>query len=261
MPRNAVGTDRVTSFFRRLRARKILAALIIIGTITISVATVTDSAQKLATFFGNLLQNEKQRSLAELEKRKIDVNAPSLIQSADNGDTETVVLLLRAGISPTAKNTQGWTALHWAAMRGHTATAQALIEAQADVNAKDGAGQTPLMEAAAYCHDESVSLLIRGGASLRDPSSATALFWSAQSGCEGTVKRLIDAGMSVNQKQELGWTPLMAACERGHLNVVQTLLSAGADRSISNADGKTALALAQDNGHSDIAAVLQQPGS
>ena len=261
MPKRAVETDRVTSFFSRLRGTKILAALIIIGIITISVATFTDSAQKLATFFGNLMQNEKQRSLAELEKRKVEVNALSLIKSANNGDTETVILLLRAGISPTVKDTQGWTALHWAAMRGYTATAQALIEAHADVNAKDGAGQTPLMEAAAYCRDESVSLLIRSGANLRDPSSATALFWSAQSGCEETVKRLIAAGMSVHDKQELGWTPLMAACERGHLKVVQTLLNAGADRSLSNADGKTALALAQDNGHSDIAAVLQQHGS
>jgi ankyrin repeat protein len=43
-----------------------------------------------------------------------------------------------------AKDTYGWTPLHWAAYKGYLEVAKVLLAHSADVNAKDKDGKTPL---------------------------------------------------------------------------------------------------------------------
>ena len=53
------------------------------------------------------------------------------------------------------------------------------------------------------------------------------------------VERLIQAGGEVNEKNEIGWTPLHQASGSGHVEVITALLAAGADKTIKDKDGET----------------------
>jgi len=55
--------------------------------------------------------------------------------AAKTGDTETVRLLIAQGANVNAKDSLGWTPLHWATMNDHVETARLLIEKGANVNA------------------------------------------------------------------------------------------------------------------------------
>ena len=58
------------------------------------------------------------------------------------------------------------------------------------------------------------------------------------------VRRYIQNGYNVNEKDSLGWTPLMWAVSEGHLKIVKELVRAGADVDLRNLNGRTALHLA-----------------
>ena len=53
------------------------------------------------------------------------------------------------------------------------------------------------------------------------------------------VKKLIQAGGDVNEKDVVGATPLHWASHYGHVEVITALLAAGADKTIKDEDGKT----------------------
>ncbi|XP_041932384.1 transient receptor potential cation channel, subfamily N, member 1 [Alosa sapidissima] len=62
--------------------------------------------------------------------------------------------------------------------------------------------------------------------------------------------------MAVNKHAKNGWSPLLLAAERGHLEVVRILLQNHARVDVFDEDGKAALHLAAENGHEDIADLL-----
>ena len=65
-----------------------------------------------------------------------------------------------------ARNAEGATALHDAALGGHTAAAALLLEKGAEIDARDGArGATPLFLAASWGRREMVEFLLERGAS------------------------------------------------------------------------------------------------
>ncbi len=152
---------------------------------------------------------EEARRKAEEEHRKSEeartqlgqmgrsYSGTTLIESAENGDTPMVELLLTAGMSPQAKDPKGWTALMYAAWNGHTATVWALLDRGADVNAKDSEGWTALMYAA----------------------------WN---GHTATVHALLDRSADANAKDNEGETVLTAATRQGDSEIVKLLKQAGA---------------------------------
>ena len=62
-----------------------------------------------------------------------------------------------------AKNKDGWTPLHHAAINGRKEIAELLIANGADVNAGDKRGRTPLDWAVGRSHVETVALLRKHG--------------------------------------------------------------------------------------------------
>ena len=70
------------------------------------------------------------------------------MEAARDGHKEKVQTFLDAGTEVNAKDTNGFTALEYAAFMGRTETVQALLEAGADVNGKDYYGRTALVCAA-----------------------------------------------------------------------------------------------------------------
>ena len=64
------------------------------------------------------------------------------------------------------------------------------------------------------------------------------------------VRSLLDQGAQVNFiERKNGWTPLMVACQEGHIEVVTLLANRGADLEVRNACHRTALMLASSLGH------------
>ncbi|KAJ1430270.1 ankyrin repeat-containing domain protein [Ochromonadaceae sp. CCMP2298] len=133
-----------------------------------------------------------------------------------------VELLLKAGIDPNFKNTNGNTALMLAAFKGHVGIVSVLAGEQGaaagvDVNLGRDDGVTPIIAAA----------------------------WQGRA---DVVKVLIDTPTcSIDAQQSAGATALVMAAQMGHLEVVELLLSAGSNPNLARNDGATPLHMALTN--------------
>ncbi|KAK0626170.1 hypothetical protein B0T14DRAFT_423288, partial [Immersiella caudata] len=75
-----------------------------------------------------------------------------------------------------------------------------------------------------------LQILLDAGATvdIKDDDSQTPLSWAAENGHEAVVRVLLDAGATVDIKDGYGRTPLWWAAGKGHEAVVRVLLDAGA---------------------------------
>ena len=87
--------------------------------------------------------------------------SPPLLAAAggEDDDVAGVALLLKHKAKLDARDAQGRSALHEAALAGHVETMAALIEAGADADARDRHGRSPLHEAAVGGHTAALDLL------------------------------------------------------------------------------------------------------
>ena len=86
-----------------------------------------------------------------------------LIESARQGQTESVVALLASGAEVNFKD-EGWTALMMAAYGGYSTTVRVLLDGDADVSERNLFGSTALTHAAMAGHTTTVKLLLEPGA-------------------------------------------------------------------------------------------------
>jgi hypothetical protein len=98
----------------------------------------------------------------------------------------------------------------------------------------------------------------------RDAVGCTTLTMGARAGCPIIVKELLTSGHNI-EAADVGAplsfgqsTPLQAAAEEGHGDVVGILLSHGAKASVPRHDGKTAAMLASERGHFNLERRLKQ---
>jgi hypothetical protein len=174
--------------------------------------------------------------MANMAPKRSVSTSEALLLAAERGDTETVKLLLEAGVKPDVAAPDGATALIRAARAGHTEIVKLLLDAQAEINATDKGGTTALMGAAAAGHIDVVKALIGAGAdkSLRSQEGMTAYTLSQHYGHMAIAQLLAPP------------LPAPAATQEARVRQLQRLLAAlGYDPGI--ADGiwgpKTAAAL------------------
>lgn len=66
---------------------------------------------------------------------------------------------------------------------------------------------------------------------------------------------------NINKKDNDGYTPIMATCYMGQLNILKQLLEAGADPNLKDKYNFTALSVAKVNNQGEIVKLLEQYGA
>lgn len=154
-------------------------------------------------------------------------DAYRLTRAVAANDLATVKSLIKHGVPVNARNGEGNTALHEAALSGRRTISQFLIDKGADVNVFNKFGRTPLY------------------------------YWAKHEDRLDMVRLLISRGADVNAKREEGdETALHAAVWYGNVKMVEFLVAQGADVNATDAEGHTPLHKAV--GQSNMGSLGQQ---
>jgi ankyrin repeat protein len=115
------------------------------------------------------------------------------------------------------------------------------------------------MKASLNGHDRVATSLIEAGAGvdLTDKGGYTALMLAASNNHSALLRKLLAEGANPNlQESTKGWTALIWAAKRGHLESVAALVNAGARSDIADFAGETARSWAAKNHHTDVVRLL-----
>ena len=213
----------------------------------------------------------------------------ALMKACSTSDTneESVSLLLEKGAKMDLVNQNNSTALMLAILCTRADIVTLLLKKGADVNLKNKQGENAL-EVAVRIGDESVLKALRGyydssetsqnlieaararrisrvnsymsvGAELEfmDENGETAFHRSALLGHSEMMEAFLKHDVDVNLKTKTGWTALMWASEKGHIEIVRNLVSKGANVDCQHEDfGVTALMMAAREGMASVVSEL-----
>ncbi|MCL2742404.1 MAG: ankyrin repeat domain-containing protein [Planctomycetaceae bacterium] len=137
-----------------------------------------------------------------------------------------------------AKDNDGKTLLHKAAMMGSAAVIKYLIDKNADINAKDNKGVTPLYEVAYKGHLEAVKLLLSKGGNVHAKNNDNwSILHAAVYGNPEVFKYLVSNG-ETPLYLAAGMSP-DAQAGKNRIEIARFLLFKSADINTKNNDGKT----------------------
>ncbi len=152
--------------------------------------------------------------------------------AAQKGDIAAVRSLLQQKADVNAAQTDGATALQWAAYRNDLDLADLLLGSGADVKKANREGATPMYLASLRGSAPMLDRLLKAGANPNEagPEGETPLMLASRTGNLDAMRVLLDHKADVNGKEELrGTTPLMWATSESHPEAVKLLIEHGAD--------------------------------
>ncbi|MFO7923630.1 MAG: ankyrin repeat domain-containing protein [Bacteroidales bacterium] len=236
------------------------------------------------------------REINIMQRQQEADTALYLIRAADNGNIDSVRMLIEKGYDVNETTGDGVTALMYAASRGFTDIVRLLVKNEAAIDAipynrltaltsavinnhydvvlfllQQGADTeiadekkvTPLLYAVANDYFEITELLLMFGANPHhtDREGATALHAAAIYAQPDIAWLLLDYGADIDKRDDFGFTPLMMAVQLGRSDMAEYLLSANAGIHLKTVDGLSALALAIANNQPELARKLIELGA
>ena len=158
---------------------------------------------------------------------------PLVADAAMRSDVDGVRTLLRSGADVSAAQSDGMTALHWAALNGDLKTMDVLLVAGAAREALTRVGAyTPLHLASERGHGAAVARLLEAGAKAGPVTSTGVqpLHLAAQAGDVAAVKALLDRGAAIDAVDTThGRTALVFAVSKDRRDVLSLLAARGAN--------------------------------
>ncbi|MEC4735587.1 MAG: ankyrin repeat domain-containing protein [Wolbachia endosymbiont of Halictus tumulorum] len=162
--------------------------------------------------------------LDDLNTERKSPTYTSLHDATEAGDLEAVKHFIREGANVNEANRDGWTPLHYAAWKGYFEVVKLLIEKRANTDAENIYRERPIHLAAAGNDQKIVELLIKG-VSVDDTNKngETPLHYATQNGQLEIAEFLIKKGARIHAKSNSGKTPLDIAREKGYTRIVYIL--------------------------------------
>jgi len=181
-------------------------------------------------------------------------------------DEEECIRLVQAGADLNMRDSQGLTALHWAAEHGHSKLTKILLDHHADVDAtQTDTANTPLMFAAQSAHNSVMKILLRHGADvhlLNDDGKSALLFAAGNSSCEKTIRLLLAAGANAGIQDKHSNSVLHGLGEKkNHARLFDCLIRKGANIDAQGPNGCTILYYAAMFGEDEKVAFLLARGA
>ncbi len=220
--------------------------------------SIGEGASSGVSIFSVAASNDTD-DLASLIRKKVDLSAKdedgnsALHIAAINGSTDVAAKLIQSGLNVDTLNAKGETALILATRAGDVDMIRTLLRMNASPDIKDANDFRPLTIAAESGSPEVVEALALYSRQYLDD----ALFVASLRGHSVMIDSLTNYGASVYSRLESdGRTPLMLAAQNGHQETVRVLLENGANRYSTDEEGNTASQLASTAGHEQIADYL-----
>lgn len=175
---------------------------------------------------------------ANLEVRDPQGRTPFLL--ACGHDEVIAQYLMDLGADIMSTDSEGLTALHWAACAGYTRLCENLLKKGLAVDARANLGATPLMVACSSCHHEIVELFLRSGCdpNLKTPEGWRALHVAVRACAPSVLKLLLhyDANPDVQSTKLThngdvvpASTPLLISISLNSVKMIRHLLDANCD--------------------------------
>jgi len=172
-----------------------------------------------------------------------------LIDAITEGDISIVTKLINKGANVNHRKKKGQiTPLDCAVILCKLDIVELLIGNGADVNSRTPNGYTPLLIATVHWRSDPdmIDTLIRHGADVNAKSFVEQ--WTPLLNAsmqvplnEPVIRRLVEAGAQINDRNVFGETPLMYAAAFGSEELVEYLLKNGADPKLTNEECLSAI--------------------
>ncbi|KAG2444349.1 hypothetical protein HXX76_001105 [Chlamydomonas incerta] len=192
-----------------------------------------------------LTRLEDVRSTTAAHVRKVDDKRTfEFLNTAAQGDVESLRTMLRQGLSSDTADYDGRTGLMLAAAKGHEAAVRLFLDAGCDMNRTDGFGNSAMAEAVKGSHDKIVALLLSYGASLGAGGLTVAaeLCTAVYKNDLVKLQRLLRAGAPPDSCDYDNRCALHIAGSEGNLEAMKLLVEEGhADVKFQDRWGNTAL--------------------
>ncbi len=179
-------------------------------------------------------------------------------------DLDLMAALLRAGAKVNAADDHGVTPLVLATQNLHPNAIERLLKAGANPNLARSSGMTPVFDAIQAGHMELVKLFIARGANVNAATAKTRitpLMWAIGAGQPDIAALLIETHADVTAVTNDGFSALTFAARAGDVATARKLLQAGLPVNENGADRVHALPYAALSGQDDFALFLLDQGA
>ena len=169
-----------------------------------------------------------------------------LLEAAAKGDCVMTGYAIGQNASVDCRDSSGRTPLMLAAQNGHTDTAVVLLQNKADWDLTDSLHNRALSLAAGNGHLDTVRMLLRYGAKIDSGAGEgeTALIAACKNGKSAVVEYLLENKAALWPGRSFGRGALTVSLHNSHIDCAEILLRFGADVNETDAQGNNVLMMA-----------------